>query len=463
MPRKQSYITVTDQFCGAGGSSQGAQKAGAEVRLAMNHWKLAIETHNTNFQNADHVCTDISACNPRRFPSTDILISSPECTEQTDANGKKKPKKQYSLFDSPEIDPAEERSRATMWDVPRFAEYHRYNYIIVENVIQARKWIMFDAWLYAMYKLGYKHKCVYHNSMFSLPTPQSRNRMYIHFWKKGNKAPNLNFTPKAFCPKCEKDIHAVQTWKDPKVKWGVYGRNGQYVYCCPNDQTIVNPYYYAAINCIDLTDIGTRIGDRNKPLSPNTIRRIQYGKENLENWPFYIQAEHSHNTQNIRLAFEQFPTQATRQTLGIVTPDFWNNDSRNFPFIVENKGTSHSRSAFEALSAVTSVAYHGILTQDTFKSFLSYYNSGSDVSSPLTSPVGAFTGTDRVGLTTYHDADINNWYYRMIKHTEVKKGMAFADDYVILGSQKEQVLQCGNAVTPPAMEWQMQRAMETFN
>lgn len=30
--RKKSFITVTDQFCGAGGSSLGAQGAGAEIR-----------------------------------------------------------------------------------------------------------------------------------------------------------------------------------------------------------------------------------------------------------------------------------------------------------------------------------------------------------------------------------------------------------------------------------------------
>ena len=32
MSRKKSFITVTDQFCGAGGSSIGATKAGAELR-----------------------------------------------------------------------------------------------------------------------------------------------------------------------------------------------------------------------------------------------------------------------------------------------------------------------------------------------------------------------------------------------------------------------------------------------
>lgn len=48
MPRKNTYITATDQFCGAGGSTSGAKAAGVEVKMALNHWKLAIETHNTN-------------------------------------------------------------------------------------------------------------------------------------------------------------------------------------------------------------------------------------------------------------------------------------------------------------------------------------------------------------------------------------------------------------------------------
>lgn len=44
-------MTLTDMFCGAGGSSTGAIAVpGVEVRVATNHWNLAIETHNTNHQ-----------------------------------------------------------------------------------------------------------------------------------------------------------------------------------------------------------------------------------------------------------------------------------------------------------------------------------------------------------------------------------------------------------------------------
>lgn len=144
MPRKNSHITVTDQFCGAGGSSQGVRRlsnrhgGGLEVKIALNHWKLAIETHNTNFPDTLHDCTDISACDPRRYPSTDILITSPECTTHSPAGGNnhKSLKKQMELFDTCAIDPATERSRATMWDVCRFAEYHQYNAINVEDMIE---------------------------------------------------------------------------------------------------------------------------------------------------------------------------------------------------------------------------------------------------------------------------------------------------------------------------------------
>ena len=206
---KNSFITATDQFCGAGGSSQGARNAGVEVKMALNHWKLAIETHNTNFPDTLHDCTDISACDPRRYPSTNILITSPECTTHSPAGGNthKSVKQSIDLFDKGVIDPATERSRATMWDVCRFAEYHNYELVIVENVVEARtKWVLFEVWLQAMHKLGYNHKCLYLNSMHFWPCPQSRDRMYVVFWKKGNKAPQLDYTPLAHCPCCGKDL-----------------------------------------------------------------------------------------------------------------------------------------------------------------------------------------------------------------------------------------------------------------
>ncbi|MDP9352694.1 MAG: DNA cytosine methyltransferase, partial [Chloroflexota bacterium] len=277
--RKKSYVTVTDQFCGAGGSSLGAVAAGAELRLGLNHWKLAIETHNSNFPEADHDCTDISACDPRRYPSTDVLITSPECTNHTLAKGKGRARYASDLFGKQLIDPAEDRSRAIMWDVPRFAEYHRYELIIVENVVDARSWVLYDSWLHAMHALGYEHRAVYLNSMFAWPTPQSRDRMYVVFWRKGNRAPDLDIRPVAPCERCEKQVEAAQTWKKAHRQWGKYGKQGQYVYTCPECRSVVHPYYYPALTAIDWSLPIQRIGDRARPLGDKTLARIQLGLE----------------------------------------------------------------------------------------------------------------------------------------------------------------------------------------
>ena len=82
-------LTMTDLFCGAGGSSTGAVAAGIDVRIAANHWKLAVASHNENHPGTAHDCADISQVDPRRYPRTDILWASPECTNHSQAKGRK--------------------------------------------------------------------------------------------------------------------------------------------------------------------------------------------------------------------------------------------------------------------------------------------------------------------------------------------------------------------------------------
>jgi DNA (cytosine-5)-methyltransferase 1 len=267
-------ITVTDLFCGAGGSSIGAERAGARLRMAANHWRLAIDTHNTNFPDADHDCADISQVSPKRYPRTDILIASPECTNHSQAKGKKP---EATIWEpEPEGLEAVERSRATMWDVPRFAEIHHYSMIVVENVVEASRWIMWDAWLMAMHALGYEHRVVSLNSFVAQPTPQSRDRIYVVFWRRGNTEPNLDFRADAYCPSCDERVEAVQSWKNGK-RIGRYRQ--QYLYSCPRCAGQVIPFAYPAASAIDWSLPTQRIGDRAKPLADATMRRIRAGLE----------------------------------------------------------------------------------------------------------------------------------------------------------------------------------------
>jgi DNA (cytosine-5)-methyltransferase 1 len=39
-----------------------------------------VRSHAENFPDTDHDCVNISQADPRRYPRTDVLWASPECT-----------------------------------------------------------------------------------------------------------------------------------------------------------------------------------------------------------------------------------------------------------------------------------------------------------------------------------------------------------------------------------------------
>ena len=324
-------ITITDMFSGCGGSSTGARNVGGtHVQYALNHWKLAIESHNTNHPDTHHDCADISETHPARYQRTTGLIASPECTNHSLAKGqKRKNLNQQDIFQDKAFDASAVRSRATMWDVPRFAEVHKYDFIITENVVDVRMWVMFDAWLKAMHLLGYQHECVYLNAMFAHGegitgfAPQSRDRIYIVFWKKGNRKPDLDIRPKAPCPRCG-TVEAVQTWKNGR-KSGKY--KTQYIYRCAVCAAPVLPYYYAALNALNLSLPMVRIGDRQglgmKPLSENTQKRIQFGLDKYGIRPTIIDQRNQHGSIESRLRLadsDPLPAQATGYSSYLFAP-----------------------------------------------------------------------------------------------------------------------------------------------
>lgn len=450
-------------FCGAGGSSQGARDAGIEVKLAMNHWKLAIETHSANFPETDHDCADISASDPRRYESTDILIASPECTNHSLAKGKGKTRKQLNMFETQKQ--AEDRSRATMWDVPRWAEYHDYNIIITENVVDAKRWIMYDAWIKAMQLLGYDYRECFLNSMHFHPTPQSRDRLFVVFWKKGNKAPDLNYMPEAFCPKCEKKIFAIQSWKEGCKNWGKY--RTQYVYKC-SCGTTVEPYYYAAFNCIDFSIKSERIGDKKRQLKPNTLKRVAMGIEKYWNNPFVMYGGDARQVDRCYSLDKALPTQCSQPWHSLVVPFItYTNNNHGFepPFIAQLYSSKSSlRSIQDAIGTQQTSKHDMIITSEAWNSFIGYYY-GNAYESHITDALGTCTSKDRhykIDMPAMKKIAVEDCYYRMIRSKEVGKAMAFGDSYIVLGDEREKVRQYGNAVTPPVMKWLIQQCVNSL-
>lgn len=282
-------LTVTDLFCGAGGSSSGAEQVpGVRVRMAANHWKLAVDTHAQNLPHADHDVADISQVDPRRYPTTDILWASPECTNHSQAKGKRVSDRQPDLFGQTLPDEAAERSRSTMWDVCRFVEAmklrgHPYKAFLVENVVDVRQWMFFDAWAMALRSAGYCLHFVYLNSMFAqgagAPAPQSRDRWYCVGHLEGNRCPDLNrwTRPRAWCPQCDKTAPAIQSWKRPEAPWGRYRQQYRYVCATKGCHIEVYPGVLPAAVAIDWALAGERISDRVRPLAPKTLARIEAG------------------------------------------------------------------------------------------------------------------------------------------------------------------------------------------
>lgn len=334
-------LTVTDLFCGAGGSSSGAELIpGVRVRMASNHWALAVETHNRNLPHADHDTADISQVDPRRYPRTDILWASPECTNHSQARGRRREDQQPDLFDEVLPDAAAERSRATMFDVLRFAEAHRYRGIVVENVVDVRDWVLWPAWVTGLDNLGYNHQVVYLNSMFAQqagpPAPQSRDRLYVVAWRKGNRAPDLHrwTRPPAWCPRCDAVVRPVQAWKRTDRQRGRYG--SQYAWRCPAvrcEGAEVYPGVLPAAVAIDWTLAGERIGSRARPLADKTLARIEAG---LKRYARPIHLEAAGNTFERRPGVRAWPVDEPLKTmhttaskaLAVPAGGTWNDEAR---------------------------------------------------------------------------------------------------------------------------------------
>ncbi|QRY62739.1 DNA cytosine methyltransferase [Gordonia sp. PDNC005] len=511
-------LTLADFFCGAGGSSTGALMVpGVTLRAAANHWDRAIETHAANHPDADHIHADISQYEPSLFPRTNLGWFSPSCTKHSVAQGKRLHDAQPDLFGEVLPDAAAERSRATMWDVVRFTEYHAYEAVIVENVVEVTKWPPYGAWLAAMDSLGYDHQLVMLNSMHAQlmgdGAPQSRDRFYCVFWRKGNRRPDLHrlTRPRAVCPTCG-PVRAMQSWKKPGNTIGKY--RSQYVYRCPNvacRNAIVEPIVRPAADIIDWSLEGQRIGDRARPLADKTMARIQAGIDRY--WaPLIIEASgntydaadpkhpaHGRTDGYMRAWPTNDPLRTVHTTGGkaLVVP-------------VEGREGKVARSAADPLRTATARNETGLAFLAQFRernrlldphseplttvvadgagqmlvqpsdAFIAELRGGGSTVRPVADPLATVTASgnhhglvtpyygasksaqtsdapmptvttvERAGLATGATIDIDDVRFRMLEPREYSRAMDFPADYQMLGTRREQVRLAGNAVTPPA-------------
>lgn len=286
-------VTWSDQFAGGGGTAEGLERVpGSAVLVAGNHARHAWLTYQANHPTVDVRCADLSQVVPAHWPRTTALWSSPECTYQTVAQGKPRGHGEFvdGLFSTTGVDEAAIRSRATMYCVPRFAEYHQYLAIVVENVAEARWWgpkhnagAAFDAWLIQMQAWGYRHRILYLNSAhFSGLGPAaacSRDRMYVVFWHESlGRQPHFDkwTRPYVNCARHGR-VQALQSWHhtdrcSPHRPWGKHGP--QYSWRCPHKQCAtvrLVPATRPGADAVNWSRPGRLIGDRYQPVTRGKI------------------------------------------------------------------------------------------------------------------------------------------------------------------------------------------------
>jgi DNA (cytosine-5)-methyltransferase 1 len=459
-------IQAADLFCGAGGTSSGLYSAcdhvGARLDLvAVNHWKIAVETHTFNHPDARHICAPLEGLDPRKaVPSgrLDILVASPECTHHSIARGGK---------------PVSDQLRASAWHILRWAELLQIDNILIENVrefqdwgptdatgkpIKSRKGETFNAFCAALRSLNYtvEHRVL---NAADYGDPTSRHRLFIMARRGGIP-----------------------------IIWPETSHGG------------AKSPYHTAREIIDWDLPGDSIFKRKKALAPRTLARIaagikKYGGDNAG--PFLTMLYGSNDVRSVdrplptvtaggnhiglcqpfivpidnassgkggansideplrtiitqprfgicepfvigqqscaapRTVDEPLPTIATSGAIALVEP-----------FITIMKGQSKTRSIDEPIPALTTNA-HLYLCEP----FITQYNGKSE-NQGVEEPLNTITTKDRFGLVE-PEADemgVLDIRFRMLQPHELAAAMSFDKDYVFEGNKTEVVKQIGNAV-----------------
>jgi DNA (cytosine-5)-methyltransferase 1 len=206
-----------------------------------------------------------------------------------------------------------------MWDVVRFAEQMVYDALVIENVVEATKWVLWPAWLQALTDLGYQHRVLSHNSMHH-GVPQSRDRIYVVFWRKGLK-PDLEMELTAWCRRCSGFRSVRQAWKNGRAV-GRYRL--QWVWACIACGATCEPSTRSAADIIDWQLPCPRIGERRRPLAKATRARILAGLQRY-GWAPVITAGAGHTYETTpgnrsRPVTQPLPVQGTTAQHALAQP-----------------------------------------------------------------------------------------------------------------------------------------------
>lgn len=395
----KSKMKAADLFCGAGGTSAGAEASGTvSLVFALNHWDVAIKTHSANFPNAKHVNSRLDMTHPSECPKIDLLFASPECTHHSNARGGR---------------PMEDQKRAGAWDVAKWVEHHRPAWVVVENVREFRDWgplhngrpmksgkgKTFDAWLMALRSLGYQvdHQLL---NAADYGAATSRTRLFV-VARKGKRSP----------------IFPDQTHeKSPKAdlfKWR------------------------AAAEVIDWSIPCPSIFTRKRPLADKTLRRIEMGLRKFVG-PYIADVNHGDNGRTGGRVY------STADPLGSATTK--RGKSLIVPFLTSYYGNSQFQDVGSPVQTITTKDRHCIVCPEfapvpDWRAIHEWESEVGSVGQPFTDAMISL-------LETMRELGVIDIGFRMFENHELALAQGFQPGYQLHGTKADITRQIGNSVSP---------------
>jgi len=170
--KRARRVKAIDLFCGAGGSSWGAQAAGVDIVAAFDMWTVAESVYRDNFPHVKFYSGRIEEHDLARIVeevgNIDVIMASPECTNHSVAKGAK---------------PRCEKSKETALQVVRFADAFKPRWVVVENVVSMQNWGKYNTFIQQMETLGYQGLAQKLNAV-DFGVPQARRRLFLLFDRK---------------------------------------------------------------------------------------------------------------------------------------------------------------------------------------------------------------------------------------------------------------------------------------
>lgn len=160
-------IRAIDLFCGAGGSSWGARRAGANIVAGFDMCEVAGKTYQDNFPEAKFYHGRLESMDIKAIADDlgeiDLILASPECTNHSPAKGGRE---------------RCEESKNTAFLVLRFVERLQPRWLVIENVVSMRNWDRYQEYLKSIGELGYQiQEQALDASWFGVP--QTRRRLFL--------------------------------------------------------------------------------------------------------------------------------------------------------------------------------------------------------------------------------------------------------------------------------------------